>query len=78
MALVKLVEQKKGMMKCVCVVKKITLSVMYKKDLKRNCVVLGSPLGGYRSLVGSGMRIKATISNLQEREGVVLNLRDFK
>lgn len=46
MALVKLVEQKKGMMKCVCVAKKITLSVMYRKDLKRNCVVLGSPLGG--------------------------------
>lgn len=45
-ALVKLVEQKKGMKKCARVVKKVPLSVMDRRDMKRNCVALGSPLGG--------------------------------
>lgn len=51
-----------------CVIKKIILSAMGRKDLKRNYVVLGKPTGILDVLIGSGMRVVATISNLQGRE----------
>lgn len=78
MAVMKVVEQKKHMMKCVCMVREVTLSGMCRKDLKRNYAVLGKPLRRLGNLVHIGMRIEATISNLQGRECVVLNPRDFK
>ena len=36
--------------------------------MERNYMVLGSQLGSYGSLVGTGMKIEATVSNLQGRE----------
>ena len=64
MAIMKMFEQKKHMMKCVCVVRKLTLSGMCRKDLKTNYVVLGKLLRRLGSLVHFGMRLEATISNL--------------